>query len=238
MAKFHGIGSASISGKAGGNVFAKGLDGGTIMRAYQPQVKNPNTEAQMGVRAKFKMLSVIAAGMKNALMLNTTRVETQRNAFIRVNSPAVTIRGTVAEVDAGSLVVSRGTEPLGGVPTFAAEQGVANGYVVTIPGGTANTIGYAVGVVVLDPHDGVSQVYSYYFAGSATKHITLPADNLANCRVYAYRVEAATSGAAATYGELTDNSADGDHTLMLSARRLVASGDAYPTAAVCVTPTV
>lgn len=238
MAKLRGIVSAAISGKAGGVVFAKGADGSTIMRPYQSKVKNPNTTAQLGVRAKFKMLSLVGTGMRNALMLAANRGETQRNAFIRINFKNATVAGTVASINAESLVISRGTTPLGGAPTFSVNTGVANSYSITIPGGGANTIGYAVGVIVLDPVNGTPDVYSYYFNGSATKYITLPSDSLENCRVYAFRIEASTSDAAASYGELTDSSVDEGEALQLVAQRMVASGEAYPTAAVCVTPTV
>lgn len=238
MAKLRGIVSASISGKSGGVVFAKGADGSTIMRPYQPKVKNPNTVAQMGVRAKFKLLSMVGAGMKNALMLAANRGETQRNAFIRANFNNATVTGATAKIDAENLIISRGTTPLGGVPTFSAESGVTNSYIVTIPGASANTIGYAVGVIVLDPENSEPEVYSYYFDGTAQKKIVLPTANLANCRVYAFRVEASTASGAASYGELTDSSVDDGQDLMVVAQRMVASGEAYPTAAVCVTPAV
>lgn len=238
MAKLVGIVSSAISGKSGGVVFAKGSDGSTIMRPYQPKVKNPNTEAQLGVRSKFKLLSVLSAGMKNAIMLAPNRGETQRNAFIRVNSRNVRVVGTDSQIDARALVISRGTDPLGGVPTFSAQQGHADRYSITIPGATGNTIGYGVAVIVLDPDNGVTDVYSYYFDGSATKFITLPSDNLANCRVYAYRIEATNAGGAAIYSDLTDSSGDVGQNLMINVRRMVASGAAYPTASVCVTPTV
>lgn len=51
MAKFQGfIGSGR--GKAGNLVFAKGPNGSTIARAYQPQVANPKTTLQIQQRAK------------------------------------------------------------------------------------------------------------------------------------------------------------------------------------------
>lgn len=55
MAKFQGI-IGSGSGKAGNLVFSKGNKGETIARAYQPQVKNPRTEAQILQRAKMNLV--------------------------------------------------------------------------------------------------------------------------------------------------------------------------------------
>lgn len=55
MAKFQGfIGTGR--GKAGNLVFAKGPNGSTIARAYQPQVTNPKTTLQIRQRAKVNAM--------------------------------------------------------------------------------------------------------------------------------------------------------------------------------------
>lgn len=83
MAKFHGIGSASISGKSGGNVFAKGLDGGTIMRAYQPKVKNPKTMRQQAARNRFSIASGIAAVFAKALEIGYAQAVSGMRMYTR-----------------------------------------------------------------------------------------------------------------------------------------------------------
>lgn len=50
----------TIRGKVGSMVFSKGPDGATIMRAYQPQVANPRTNAQLAQRAKVVMVGKLS----------------------------------------------------------------------------------------------------------------------------------------------------------------------------------
>lgn len=54
MAKSVGM-VGTLRGKAGNFVYAKGENGSTIVRAYQPQVSNPNTDAQILQRAKLNL---------------------------------------------------------------------------------------------------------------------------------------------------------------------------------------
>lgn len=61
MAKLVGL-IGTGSGRVGNMVLAK-RDGLTIARAYQPQVANPSTAAQVVVRQKLKLASQVAAAM-------------------------------------------------------------------------------------------------------------------------------------------------------------------------------
>ena len=54
MAKSVGM-VGTLRGKAGNFVYAKGENGSTVVRAYQPQVTNPNTDAQILQRAKLNL---------------------------------------------------------------------------------------------------------------------------------------------------------------------------------------
>lgn len=66
MAKIYGI-NGNISGKQGNNVFAI-LRGETILRKYQPIVANPNTQAQVSERAKFKVASQLSSIIPAAIL--------------------------------------------------------------------------------------------------------------------------------------------------------------------------
>lgn len=88
MAKFHGIGSASIRGKAGGMVYCKGLGGETIMRPYQPQVKNPKTARQVCSRKRFAYASQLAADLAGVISVGYAKAAAglamyPRNVFVR-----------------------------------------------------------------------------------------------------------------------------------------------------------
>lgn len=65
MARIQGI-AGGMSGKMGNAVFRQRY-GETIVSQYQPVVANPNTEAQQVARAKFKLITQLAAIMAPAL---------------------------------------------------------------------------------------------------------------------------------------------------------------------------
>lgn len=60
MAKIVGI-VGGLRGKSGNVVFSKGDNGTTIMRPYQPKVKNPRTDAQMLQRSKMNAVGQFSA---------------------------------------------------------------------------------------------------------------------------------------------------------------------------------
>lgn len=72
------------SGKLGSSVFA--ISGGEqIVREYNPRVANPNTDAQVAQRAKFKLMSQLAAALAPALAFKKMRLESARNQFVAKN---------------------------------------------------------------------------------------------------------------------------------------------------------
>lgn len=94
MAKLVGI-TGGLSGKMGSAVFRQS-GGKTIASQYQPIVKNPNSDAQSAQRAKFKLMTQLAAIMSPGFgsFIIKTRPEkgkgTQRNAFMQTNFGLVT----------------------------------------------------------------------------------------------------------------------------------------------------
>lgn len=53
----------TISGRSGNQVFSKGRNGETIMRAYQPQVVNPKSAGQVNQRNRFSVAAKTAAAL-------------------------------------------------------------------------------------------------------------------------------------------------------------------------------
>ena len=99
------------SGKLGASVFTvrKGVQ---IVREYTDKVSNPNTPAQVGQRAKFKLLTQLGAVVAGDGMFFRTinPGESMRNAFMRANMPAVTLSptGNVALLNVGAVVLTDG----------------------------------------------------------------------------------------------------------------------------------
>lgn len=95
MARLEGI-TGGLSGKMGSAVFRQS-GGKTIASQYQPVVKNPNTEGQQNTRAAFKLMSQLAAIMKDGfgtMGINERPARgrmSQRNAFFKLNYPLVVV---------------------------------------------------------------------------------------------------------------------------------------------------
>lgn len=117
MAKSSNI-IGTIAGKAGSIVFSKGPDGSTIMRAYQPQVANPRSDAQMTQRAKVilsgKLSKIIPAGAISGLMQGTTLKNRSRFTRQVLELATVSTSGGVktASVQPEDIVFSEGIVPM------------------------------------------------------------------------------------------------------------------------------
>ena len=95
MAKMQGI-TGKLSGKMGAAVF-RVRDGQQVVTQYNPIVKNPNTSGQQTQRAKFKLMSQLAAIMApgfGTMSITTRKAKgkpSQRNAFTQLNFPLVEV---------------------------------------------------------------------------------------------------------------------------------------------------
>ena len=85
------------SGKTGNAVFATSA-GKQIVRTYQPKVTNPNTDAQVAQRAKFKLLSQLAAAMAPVIVIPKSGLVSARNRFVQKNIPLATYADDKASI--------------------------------------------------------------------------------------------------------------------------------------------
>lgn len=115
MAKIFGLYGA-IRGRAGNSVFSKGMDGRTIVRAWQPTVYNPNTLAQRKQRAKVNLVGQLSGlcdkELLSALSYGTNRKN--RAMFLSKGIKATQVTVTGDEVEAAlsfnNVIFSRGAE--------------------------------------------------------------------------------------------------------------------------------
>lgn len=88
--------TGKLSGKMGSAVF-RVREGQQVVAQYNPIVKNPNTSGQQAQRAKFKLMSQLAAIMEPAMgsFIIKTKAEggkpSKRNAFTQLNFPLVEV---------------------------------------------------------------------------------------------------------------------------------------------------
>lgn len=104
MATMQGI-TGKLSGKMGAAVF-RVREGQQVVTQYNPIVKNPNTQGQQSQRAKFKLMTQLAAIMAPAMGSFIIKVRkeggkpSQRNAFTQVNFPLVEVTSDDQEITA------------------------------------------------------------------------------------------------------------------------------------------
>lgn len=90
------------TGKLGSSVFA--VSGGEqIVREYNPNVSNPNTEAQVAQRAKLKLMSQLAAALAPALGFAKQGLVSARNQFVSKNIGLCTYENDAAKVGVVSI---------------------------------------------------------------------------------------------------------------------------------------
>ena len=97
--------TGKLSGKMGAAVF-RVREGQQIVTQYNPIVKNPNTAGQQEQRAKFKLMSQLAAimapgyGTMGTINRPARGKSTQRNAFTQINMKLVEVDTAGEEVTA------------------------------------------------------------------------------------------------------------------------------------------
>lgn len=166
MARLEGI-TGGLSGKMGSAVFRQS-GGKTIASQYQPVVKNPNSEGQQAQRAKFKLMSQLAAVMSRGFgsFIIKTRAEkgksTQRNAFVQANFSLVTVSSDNQQVTATipmeKLQLTSSFRYLPALELTSSNNGFQLGFKENLPTGITTirivTVGYIGNVAsIIDMRD-------------------------------------------------------------------------------------
>lgn len=116
MAKISGPLAGAMRGKVGQVVAAKSVGGDTAIRAYQPQVKNPNTYRQASSRFRFSLVSRIAAELAEVIKIGYGKATSgmamyPRNMFVREliadNNTLITDGMSFDSLQVSSMKVSR-----------------------------------------------------------------------------------------------------------------------------------
>lgn len=128
MAKFHGVISGKGSGKLG-NVVLRIRRGQQIVATYNPVVTNPKSKGQSDQRARFKLMTQLAAVMDFALALPRAAGGTMRNTFVSYNFPLTEISDVdgkdAAVIPLEEIQLTKSTSPF--VGEIAAELSTTEG---------------------------------------------------------------------------------------------------------------
>lgn len=137
--KLNGI-LGKASGKLGSAVFAT-QGGQQVVRQYQPNVKNPNTEAQTMQRARFKLMTQLASSYANVIAIPRSGSQTSRNLFVKKNMPLVIGTQDGAQVVYENLQLTNGTRALPGIHV-TRDGGSLKIELVQSPSSSVNRVAY------------------------------------------------------------------------------------------------
>lgn len=136
------------TGKLGASVFS--VSGGEqIVRQYNPNVGNPQTEAQVEQRQKLKLMSQLAADLASTIAFRKEGLVSARNKFVSANIGKATMEEGVATIELTELDLTGSTSPLGEVSATAGSGGV-----------------YTIGLAAAAPADVDRVVYGVYKRGN------------------------------------------------------------------------
>lgn len=111
------------SGKVGNSVWA--ISGGEqIVRPYNPNVTNPNTDAQVAQRAKLKLMSQLAAALAPALGFAKQGLVSARNQFVSKNIGLCTFSENIASCILEDLKLTPSTLPFPDLTASVSAGGV------------------------------------------------------------------------------------------------------------------
>lgn len=114
---------AGIAGKARGRLGSmvyKSVNGEQIVSQYQPSVSNPNTTAQVNQRARFKLMSQVAAAVSGEIAIPKSGLTSSRNAFVKKNFALSSINEDAANINLEQLQFTNGNVA---VPPVVAARG-------------------------------------------------------------------------------------------------------------------
>lgn len=237
MAKIFGL-NGVLTGRQGNNVFAV-RGGEQVLRKYQPVVFNPNTEAQVAVRARLKLMSQLSAVMASAIAIPRLGPQSSRNRFTSLNFPATSFVGGEATVTLTDIRLTTGAIGLQGLAASRSNAGGIEAHIGGIssaqPFADYDRVDY---FAFLKQADGTLRLGQV--ASSSTLEggfpVTMAMGNSSEVVVYAYGIRFNTEAARVAYGDVTVTSADVMARLIANRRLLESDVSTTETRAVTVAP--
>lgn len=214
---FVGLGT----GKLGASVFSVNA-GKQIVRQYQPIVANPSTESQVGQRAKFKLMSQLAAALAPVIAIPKDGILTPRNQFVSLNFGAVEETNGTADVNLTELKITKSQLAMIPITPSWRQEGIVTIELQDAAPANFTSVAYAVYQVGYGRKLTLVEEVVVDTPGDGRKfNITSMTGNL-DLVVFAYGVIAASEEGAAKYENYKASSSTGLATL-IATRRLTAN---------------
>lgn len=210
------------TGKVGSLVFS--VSGGQgIVREYNPNVKNPNTLAQVNQRSRLKLASQLAAALAPVIVIPREGIVTGRNKFIKINMDFITANNGQAMISYENIQLTNGVTGLPGVRATRDGEGALN---MLLDADASKAVSRVVYVVYKKTEEDQLQFVDSAVVSNAGANGTFPAsvvDFDGDVIIWAYGMKDANSSASAKYGNYTVNTGEDIAQLVMS--RKLASGD-------------
>lgn len=183
------------TGKLGESVFTNNA-GRTIVRQYNPHVRNPRTARQTNSRERFKKASELAKEFALALKIGMPRIGalTSRNRFtsmvIPVDAEVIIYSGGSLSVDYEAVPLSKGGMPLPNVTSVAVNAGETGIDVTMTSPYKPEQAGYVppmagqAGLVLVVKGQADGQVHVYQAVVGDTATVSFPNIDIANISPY------------------------------------------------------
>lgn len=199
------------TGKLGSSVFA--ISGGVqIMREYNPEVSNPNTEAQIAQRAKLKLMSQLGAALAPALGFAKMGLVSARNQFVSKSIGLCSFEDNEAQVDVTELQLTPSNINLPGL-SVSGENNVINVALDAAAGSNIKRVAY----FVFEQTEGSQLRYAaskiVTEAGAGNTFPTTFEVTAGNYVVYAYGIKDNSVNATIRYENYVNNKAAIEATL-------------------------
>lgn len=186
------------TGKLGSAVFA--ISGGEqIVRQYNPVVSNPQTEAQVAQRAKFKLLTQLAAAMSGQIAFSKSKLTSARNKFVSYNIKNANFDINTASRTLSTLSLTGGVIEIGQISAQRGENDVIS---VALSSAAPVNVSRIVYVAYASPNDFMLKFNEEKVVSEAGENRTFPASLNATSEdliIYAYGVIETSSKAKVTF---------------------------------------
>lgn len=189
------------TGKIGSIVFSTS-GGQTIAREYNPNVANPNTEAQVNQRARMKLMSQIAASLAPVIVIPKDGLKSSRNLFIKKNFSASMAMNGLAQITYENLQLTAGNA---GLPQIIATRSQEAGVTIQLAESADASVSRVVYIMYRKTSELTLQLVQSVVVESAGGTGTFPASLVyteGDLVLFAYGMKDLSANARANYGNM------------------------------------
>ena len=194
-------------GKFGNAVYS--LSGGAcIVRQKAESVSNPNTEAQVETRSKFKLLSQLAASLAPVIAIRKDGLVSGRNQFVSINKDYAQYVGSDASINLNKVQITKSSR---GVDDFEADRASGTAIAVNLLTDMSSAIDRMVYSMFKKNADGSLTLFDSKVVSVAGVEGTFPTTlnyTSASVVIYAYGVKLTTAASKTAFGNMQVPSAE------------------------------